>query len=397
MKTRVGIQSMAAVTPLGHTPETLWAAIRADQRLADRGIICQEVITHLRNQAAADAGILGLAYPDSCTEGVKVPAASGADGLAQHFIIPDQLDRSIELGVFACLQALATAEWNAEVCSQGDTALFVATSKGPILRLLDACAAQHVGKQLSENLAWHVALGPAALQTVLTKLINPGGPVQTHVAACAGSLVAMHRAYHGISRGEFKRAIIVAADASIHPLFENSFENLGVFASPDQSGHRHCRPFDQSGSGFFISEAAAAVCLQAGDAGGVEVENCLLAADATHLLAIDAAGNSLARGLRACAAGKEVAFVHAHAAGTQHDQVELSAIGRACGAKSAVFSHKRWLGHSLGASGLVGLVISAMCHQHGTLPTGQGISQSARSITIGQGFGGHIGMCVLAG
>ncbi len=388
---------MAAVTPLGCTPEMLWAAIRADQRLADRGIICQEVVTHLRNQAAADAGALGFAYPGSCTEGMNVPEASGADGLAKHSIIPDHLDRSIELGIFACLQALAKAGWNAEVCSQGDTALFIATSKGPVLRLLEACAALHVGTQVSENLAWHVAFGPAALQTVLTNVINPGGPVQTHVAACAGSLVAVHRACNGIKRGKFNRAIIVAADASIHPLFEHSFENLGVLAARDESGHRHCRPFDASGSGFFITEAAAAVCLQAGDGGSVEVENCLLAADATHLLAIDPAGNSLERGLRACAAGKEVAFVHAHAAGTQHDQVELAAIGRACEAEAAVFSHKRWLGHSLGASGLLGMVISTLCHQHGELPTGQSISQPARSITIGQGFGGHIGMCVLAG
>ena len=397
MKTRVGIESMAAVTPLGYTPETLWEAIRADQQLADRGIIFQEVVTRLRNQAAADAGALGFAYPASSTELSEISAASGADGLAKHCTIPDQLDRSIELGIFACLQALAKAGWNAEVCSNGDTALFVATSKGPVLRLLEACAARHAGTQVSENLAWHVALGPAALQTALTKIINPSGPVQTHVAACAGSLVAIKRACNGINRGEFTRAIIVAADASIHPLFEHSFENLGVLAAPDESGHRHCRPFDVSGSGFFITEAAAAVCLLAGDGGSVEVENCLLAADATHLLAIDPVGNSLERGLRECVAGKEIAFVHAHAAGTSHDQVELAAIGRACGAESAVFSHKRWLGHSLGASGLLGIVISAMCHQHSELPTGQGISRPARSITVGQGFGGHIGMCVLAG
>ncbi len=390
---------MAAVTPLGHTPEMLWAAIRADQQLADRGIISPEVILRLRTQARADAGALGFPYHSQHAEWPGNSIAQRVDCLTPRCTLPpmDQLDRSIELGIMACLQALTQARWTADICANGDTALFVATSKGPILRLLEACAVQHGGGQLSESLAWHIALGPAALQTVLTNMINPGGPVQTHVAACAGSLVAMHRACHGISRGEFKRAIIVAADASIHPLFEHSFENLGVFAPPDESGHRHCRPFNASGSGFFMSEAAAAVCLQAGEGGSVEVENCLLLADGTHLLAIDPVGTSLERGLRACAAAKEVAFVHAHAAGTQHDQVELAAIGRACGAEAAVFSHKRWLGHSLGASGLVGVVISTLCHQHGELPTGQGISRPARSITVGQGFGGHIGMCVLAG
>ena len=390
---------MAVVTPLGYTPQMLWAAIRADQQLAERGIISPEVITRLRKEAAADAGALGFPFHAQNAEWPGILAASRVDYHLARCALPsmDQLDRSIELGIMACLQALTQAGWTAEICSKRDTALLVATSKGPVLRLLEACAVQHVGGQLSESLAWHVALGPAALQTALTKMINPGGPVQTHVAACAGSLVALHRAYQGISRGEFKRAIIVSADASIHPLFEHSFQNLGVFARPDESGHRHCRPFDIVGRGFFMSEAAVAVCLQGGDGGSVEVENCLLMADATHLLALDPVGTSLERGLRACAAGKEVAFVHAHAAGTQHDQVELSAIKRACGAEAAVFSHKRWIGHSLGASGLLGVVISTMCHQHGELPMGQKFSRPARSITIGQGFGGHIGMCVLAG
>ncbi|MGC8625578.1 MAG: hypothetical protein ACP5VQ_09990, partial [Phycisphaerae bacterium] len=77
--------------------------------------------------------------------------------------------------------------------------------------------------------------------------------------------------------------------------------------------------------------------------------------------------------------------------------VELGAIRRACGAEPAVFSHKRWMGHTLGASGMVGLIISALCHQKAMLPDGRPIAPPARSITIAQGFGGHIGMCLLTG
>jgi len=371
----------------------LWSAIRADQQLSDRGVVSDSQLMTLRKAAQSYAAALGFAYPAKLMD---APARSGlaAHSIEQHL---EQLDRSIELGTIACLQALANAGWSADVCSQTDTALFLATSKGPVLRLLEACATQRSGKPLPDDLAWHVALGPAALQTVLARTINPGGPVQTHIAACAGSLIAVQRAWNGIRRGEFKRAIVVAADASVHPLFEHSFENLGVLAQRDENGRRYCRPFNASGGGFFISEAAAAICLEAGGGENVEVENCWLGADATHLLAIDPRGNSLERGLRVCAAGREVAFIQAHAAGTQHDQVELAATARACGKEAAVFSHKRWLGHSLGASGLVGLAISTMCHQNAMLPTGPTISRPARSITIGQGFGGHIGMCVLSG
>lgn len=390
---------MAAVTPLGESLASLWAAIQADRRICDRGVVSEAANLTLRSQAMVNAAAMGFAYPAGLMEDMPKRVGGACDGMAGLFSIPGSayLDRSIELGSMACLQALADAGWSAEVCAQGDTALIVATSKGPVLRLLEACAALKSDRPLAERLAWHVAMGPAALQTVLTEIVKPGGAVQTHIAACAGSLIALQQACNGIRRGEFTRAVVVAADASIDPIFEHSFDNLGIFAKCDETGHRRCRPFDASGGGFFISEAAAAICLQAGDSGAVEVENCWMGADATHLLAIDPAGRSLARGLRTCAGGHSVAFVHAHAAGTQHDQVEAGAIAAACGNATPYFSHKRWLGHSLGASGLVGLVISTMCHQNAILPTGQSISRPARSITIGQGFGGHIGMCVLAG
>ncbi len=446
VKNRIGIQSLVALTPLGSDLEQMWQALRADQTLTDRGVIGDAELTVLRQRADVYAASLGFAIPthtvkpsqcagmamcrnpSNSSQRAKIfpprhrqllmdsspgkaggyvlfgcgAAALGRSGAPENLALPDPalLDRSIELGTIACLQALTDAGWSASLCAQSDTALLVATSKGPILRMLEACEALRIdGGKLPEHLAWHVAMGPAALQTVLTGIIKPGGPIQTHVAACAGALVAVQRAWMGIMRGEFRRAIIVAADASIHPLFEHSFENLGVFAKPGHPGApgRRCRPFGVEGDGFFISEAAAAICVEGGDGGAVAVERCFLGADATHLLAIDSKGTSLERGLRRCAAGQGVAFVHAHAAGTHHDQVELAAIRRACGAEPAVFSHKRWMGHTLGASGLVGLVISTMCHAKAQLPDGQRISSPARSITIGQGFGGHIGMCVLTG
>ena len=399
VKNRVVMTSMAALTPLGLNREVLWSALRANRILADRGMISEPQLSQARSQARAHAAGLGLVYPTHRIQPASKSPSKCHTDFTDGFAVPESgwLDRSIDLGTCACLQALAEAQWSNDICSQDDTALLVATSKGPILLLLEACAAMRRGLHLPPHLAWHIAMGPAALQAALTEIIRPGGPIQTHVAACAGSFIAVKRAWDGIRRGEFKRAVIVATDASIHPLFEQSFENLGVFAKPGEDGHRHCHPFAPAGGGFFITEAAAAICLEAGAAGTLEVENCWMGADATHLLAIDPQGSSLERGLRMCAAGRKIAFVHAHAAGTQHDQVELAAIERACGADSAVFSHKRSLGHALGASGLIGLVISAMCHQNNMLPDGRAISRPARSITIGQGFGGHIGMCVMAG
>ena len=406
MKNRVVIQSTAVVTPLGYNPEMVWAAIRSDQRLTDRGIISGEALAILRHEATTQAAASGFAFfgdtgapPAEPNELCRGDTRYGVNG-EDDFTVPEtgKLDRSLELGSIACLQALNRAGWSADICAQPDTALIVATSKGPVLHVLEACAALKNGPEnMPPHLAWHVAMGPCALQTALSDMIHPGGSAQTHVAACAGSFMALHHAWQAIREGECKRAIVVAADASIHPFFEHSFENLGVLAQPEADGKRRCQPFAAAGNGFFITEAAATICLESGDSGKLEVAHCWSGADATHLLAIDPQAHSLTRGLRACAAGESVTFVHAHAAGTQHDQVELAAIRCVCGTEPAVFSHKRWMGHTLGASGMVGVVISALCHQTSRLPDGQRISTPARSITIGQGFGGHIGMCVLTG
>src|SRR5213596_2876162 len=48
-------------------------------------------------------------------------------------------------------------------------------------------------------------------------------------------------------------------EAAVHPLFLGSFQRLGVLAKPGVG----CRPFDQNRDGFLMSEAAAAVLLEA--------------------------------------------------------------------------------------------------------------------------------------
>ena len=60
-----------------------------------------------------------------------------------------------------------------------------------------------------------------------------------------------------IRSGQAKRVLVVASEASVHPLFLGSFARLGVLALPGVG----CKPFDAEREGFLMSEAAAAVKL----------------------------------------------------------------------------------------------------------------------------------------
>ena len=76
-----------------------------------------------------------------------------------------------------------------------------------------------------------------------------------------------------------------------------------------------------------------------------------------------------------------------------------------------IYSHKGALGHSLGASGLVSVVINRMCHETGIVPPllvtdpihSSAVSiidrvhevQVRRSVAIAAGFGGAMGVVSL--
>jgi len=361
----IAIESFALISPLGANPEETWRAIHAGRRLADRGIISEPTF----NQIASD-----------------VPSEI------------KNLDRSIVLAWAACTQAISRAGWRQDQLRDPDTALFMATSKGPVLAVLSGCEVLHKSGPagLSEQLAEEIALGPGAAGTLVAWALGVGGPIHTSVAACAGSLAAVHLACRALMTGQCRRAIIAATDASVHPMFENSFNNLGVLPSPAADARRYCEPFTAGGGGFFITEGAAALCLSLSENPRLRVEKTWLGGDATHLIATDPAGRSLSRGLKFCSQGFGVDFVHAHATGTEHDKFELAAIQRICGTQVNVFSHKFWMGHTLGASGLMALVLSAMCHLQGATLGGAKLDAKTRSITVAQGFGGHIGVCALA-
>ena len=370
VKQHVSIQGLGLITPLGITADANWQAIGADRRLTDRGIIADQ---YLQQQEARYRPHLRL------------------DRLGN--IIPD---RAIRLALMAACQALAHAGW-LHAGQQPDTALFVATSKGPILSNLEACRRLRESgpADVDPSLAWHVCQGPAAIALAASAALDLPAHA-TCIGACAGALLATHRARMTLMQGYCQRALVVASDASLHPIFEKSFDNLGVLAQPELDGHRRCHPFAPQGGGFFISEGAAAICLERTESpGNLILEHSWTGADGTDLVRTDPRAGALIGGLQSFYASPPPNFIHAHAAGTHGDLIELSAIRHVFGVTFEVFSSKQWLGHALGAAGLISLVLSALCHQHQRTLPGKALPATSRSITIGQGFGGHIAMCAL--
>jgi 3-oxoacyl-[acyl-carrier-protein] synthase II len=290
-----------------------------------------------------------------------------------------------------------------------DTALVIGTSKGSVVEWLRGAGP---GPELLADIAGHVA-----------RDLGIGGPRVTVSAACASGLVALIRGAMMIESGEARRVIVVAAEASLHPLFLASFARLGVLPPP---GHG-CRPFDASRRGFLMSEAAAAVVLEASDpAGGVGaadaaaiyVDRYAFGGDATHLTGSDPDGRLLRRLLSRVIDGRPVDLVHAHGTGTEmNDAAEIAALDDCLppgvrGHRAVLYSHKAALGHSLGASGLVSVVLNCLAHREGNVPPNPQTTQPlpsrllqirpqavrrgvTRSLAVAAGFGGATAVVAL--
>ncbi len=388
MYSPVYIHGIGLITPLGRSLPQTFAAIARGTAVMDRGRVPEAFLEPARGHIA----------------GLRLPSHA----------LPGTLDHSISLGLAALLDANTNAGWSPQVFADEDTSLFIATSKGPAISWLAALSQIHQpdspekkrenqdGNLPDSDLAWHVMMGAGALGAAARVVFNFSGPVHTTVAACAGSLIALHRAVESLRRGTCRTAIVLAADSSGHPFFESCYQHLGVLAPMHPDGHRRCHPFSPQSGGFVVSQAAAAFCLSLeppmkSTLPHISIQSTWIGAEGHHLVAADPLGIRLGEGLRAMnsAGDGPVNFVHAHAAGTRHDAVELRAIQGSCG-NIPVFSHKAWLGHALGAAGLVGLALSTACHQNQHTLTGEILPTASASITIAQGFGGHIGLCRLA-
>ncbi len=300
------------------------------------------------------------------------------------------------------------------------SALVVGTSKGPIEQWLKSPRHMAQSPYDGEGLA-PTGLGQIAERLGSDLLLR--GPRLTVSAACASGLLALIRAAMLIKNDQADRVLVVAAEASVHPLFIGSFQRLGVL--PKTGGG--CRPFDQHREGFLMSEAAAAVWLHRADCVSaqtdgddapirVAVDRFSFGADAAHLTGMDPNGRVLRRVITDAVGGRPLDLIHAHGTGTTlNDPVELAAINEAVATHATVpeiYSHKGALGHSLGASGLASLAINYLIHSQGTVPPNVKTTSPIptgrlrihphlvqrpvrRSLAVAAGFGGTIAAVAL--
>ena len=274
-----------------------------------------------------------------------------------------------------------------------------------------------------------VASGMAnALAANLSIKLGARGPTPTFAGACAAGTIAVGRAFRAIRDGECDAALAGGSECMRDPWGANfrAFDAVGALAHGDYfSKEAINRPFDEKRSGFLFSEGGCAVlvleelgsALARGAPRLAEVSGYGEASDAHDLMAVEPSGAQVRRAIAACLAdagldAKDVGYVNAHGTGTQgNDGVEAEAIVAVIGKHALVSSTKSVLGHTIGASGALEAVVTALTLRdqvvHPTLnleqpvadlpfPTAPTRARVDHAISQSFAFGGHDAVIALS-
>ncbi len=187
------------------------------------------------------------------------------------------------------------------------------------------------------------------------------------MAACATGIWSLAQAVGSIRSGACERAIAGAVETPITPLTITGFSQLGALATTG------CYPFDRYREGLALGEAGAVFILETAElalARGAkiygEVLGFGLTNDAHQMCAMDLAGTAGLKAIEQCLhrsqlSHTDIDYIHAHGTSTLlNDRYESQLIQQVFPAGVAISSTKGATGHTLGASGAVGI---ALCLQ----------------------------------
>ena len=197
--------------------------------------------------------------------------------------------------------------------------------------------------------------------------IGSTGPVLAPMAACATAIWSIAQAVELIQSGLCQRAIAGAVEAPITPLTLTGFNQMGALAKIG------CYPFDENREGLVLGEGGALFVLESADLAMRRdaqiygrVSGFGLTNDAYYANAPLVGGKSAIAAVNQCLkrsnlSALKIDCIHAHGTATElNDQHEALLIQKLFPFGVAVSSTKGATGHTLGASGALGIAFSLM-------------------------------------
>ena len=256
------------------------------------------------------------------------------------------------------------------------------------------------------------------------------GPNFAVATACASAANSIGSALRAIQYGDADVMVTGGSEAALTPIGLAGFQNMRALSFRSDAPQRASRPFDVDRDGFVLAEGAGVVVIEEleharrrGARIYAELKGYGASGDAGHITQPDEEGRGAGRAMQmalddAGLAPDTVHYINAHGTSTPlGDKAETAAVKRVFGPHArrlAISSTKSQLGHTLGASGGIELVVCALSMHHGVIAPTINLEtpdpdcdldytpQVAREAKIDVamsnsfGFGGHNASLVLA-
>ncbi|MBS9393360.1 MAG: beta-ketoacyl-ACP synthase [Dolichospermum sp. LBC05a] len=216
----------------------------------------------------------------------------------------------------------------------------------------------------------------------VARQIGATAAVLAPMAACATGIWAIAQATMLIKTGQYQRVITGAIEAPITPLTIAGFRQMGALAKTG------AYPFDLQREGLVLGEGGAVLILESAELATQrqakiygEILGFGLTADAYHGNSPEPSGKSAIMAIKQCLERSHISptdidYIHTHGTATQlNDRIESKIIQHLFSPKLAISSTKGSTGHTLGASGALGVAFSLMALQNQILPPCVGLQQ----------------------
>ncbi len=207
--------------------------------------------------------------------------------------------------------------------------------------------------------------------------LNLHGPASVISTACASSALSFADAHQLIACDVVDAAVVGGVDSLCRM-------TLRGFAALDLISPQPCRPTDAARSGISLGEAGGFALLERADAASDFSLSLLgygVTSDGYHMSSPHPQGAGAIGAMhealrRAGLASDAIDYVNLHGTGTRaNDAVEDRAVTEIFGGGTPCSSTKGWTGHTLGAAGIVEVVISTLCISHGFMPGGLNVTE----------------------
>ncbi|MEZ5047886.1 MAG: beta-ketoacyl synthase N-terminal-like domain-containing protein [Chitinophagaceae bacterium] len=203
-------------------------------------------------------------------------------------------------------------------------------------------------------------------ELIKTTLKNENDPIIVSNACISGMSIFI-LAERLLQEGKYKHMVLVGCDV----LTKFVVSGFNSFHALDKNS---CKPFDKNRLGINLGEACAACVLSIEHHSPIQILKGFISNDANHISGPSKTGEELAFCIKQSLLQNqvephEIDFIAAHGTGTVYnDQMEAKAISINHLSNTPTMSYKAYIGHTLGAAGILEIILSAHCMKEQFIP-----------------------------